>query len=373
LRRLLTLLVVAGVALSGCGSVQADAARVGGESISRASFNAELRDIAANKGYVQAFDQQQGAPAIEGAAPGTFNQAFVAYQLTRAIDYAVVHGELARRNALPDSAAVDLARTEVTQQYTDSQNPTQGSLLTGFPAGYQRVLVERRAELDALQASYTKTDITPQAVSQYYNDNQVQFVTELCVRHILLAVKDAAGNVDAPASKTKADQVKAQLDQGADFAQLAKADSQDNQGTGGGSAGKGGQLTGSAADGCLTSQDAQSLVAPFAQAMIALPVNQVSPPVQTQFGYHLIEVTSRTVAPLDQSVTQAIDQQLTQTFVGKLIQQAGTKIKVDPQFGHYDATANPPTVVPPPGPQLPASTGQVPSATTLPGSTTTGG
>jgi hypothetical protein len=372
LRRLLTLLVVAAVAASGCGGIDAYAARVNGVVITRASFNAELKDIASNKRYVQLFDQQQGAPSIEGASAGSFNQAFVAYQLTQRIDYAVVHAELVRRGALPDGAAVQLARTEVTQRYTDSQNPTPGSLLAAFPVGYQNTLIERQAELDSLQTSYAKT-VTPEAVNQYYAGHQDLFLTELCVRHILLTVKDAAGNVDAPASKAKADQLKAQLDHGADFAQLAKADSQDNQGTGGGSAGKGGQLTGSAPDGCLTSQDAQQLVTPFAQAMIALPVNKISDPVQTQFGYHLIEVTARTVAPLDQSTVQAIDQRLTQAFLGTLIQQASTKIKVDPEFGRYDTTANPAGVVPPQGPRLPAGTGQQPAISTTPKTAVSGG
>ena len=42
------------------------------------------------------------------------------------------------------------------------------------------------------------------------------------------------------------------------------------------------------------------------QAMLALPVNQVSSPVQTQFGFHLIEVTSRTVEPFDQADVRRI-------------------------------------------------------------------
>jgi parvulin-like peptidyl-prolyl isomerase len=366
-RRLFTLLLAASVAASACGAGLAYAARVNSAAISRSSLDGELKDISQNKGYVQAFDQQtNGSGPIEGTTPGTFNQAFVADLLTQRIEYALIHQELQRRHALPDSAAVQQARQEVGQSLTvtGSGGTASQPLLPGFPSRYQNTLVERRAEVDALRNALGKSDVSDQAVRRFYDTNPNQFVTEICVRHILVADRATAARL------------KSQLDGGADFATLAKASSTDQQ-----SAVNGGKLSGSAPDKCLTSQDAQQLVTEFGQAMVALPVNQVSPPVQSQFGFHLIEVTSRTVEPFDQSVIQAARQQLARqafvTVLNKLVQQAS--VKVDAQFGHFDKKGNlgsgqGPAVVPPKGPQISSGgsqpvggSGPLSTSTTAPG------
>jgi foldase protein PrsA len=228
-------------------------------------------------------------------------------------------------------------------------------LLASFPTRYQDTLVERQAEVDTLRDLLIKTDLSPQAIHAYYDIHQDLFVTGICVRHILVS------------DQAKAARLKAQLDAGADFAVLAKANSTDQA-----SAVNGGKLSGSSPDGCLTSQDVQGLVAPFSQAMLALPVNQVSSPVQTQFGFHLIEVTSRTVEPFDQAVvqaaTQALEQPAQQAFsslLNKLVLAAS--VKVDPQFGTFDKKgSHGPAVVPPKGPPV-SSPGTTPSTTVAPG------
>jgi PPIC-type PPIASE domain len=343
-RRLFTLLFAASIAATACGSSLAYAARVNSTVISRSSLDGELKDISRNKGYVQAFDQQTNGPGpIEGTSPGTYNQAFVADLLTQRIEYALIHAELQRRRALPDSATVQQARQEVGQSLTvTGSSGAAQPLLPGFSSSYQNTLVERRAEVDALRNALGKSDVSDQAIRQYYDANTNQFATEICVRHILVADQATAARL------------KAQLDGGADFATLAKANSTDQS-----SAVNGGKLSGSAPDGCLTNQDVQQLVAEFSQAMVALPVNQISAPVQSQFGFHIIEVTSRTIEPFDQSVIQSARQQLAQqafiTLLNKLLQQAS--VKVDAQFGHFDKKGNPsagqgPGVVPPKGPQL---------------------
>jgi peptidyl-prolyl cis-trans isomerase C len=340
-KRPFILVLVASAVLSGCGSGQGYAARVNDVVISRASLDGELKDIAANKKYVTAYDQAQNTTPIMGTVGGAFNVGYVAQVLTRRIDYVVIHQELVRRNALPSPAAVSSARQEVAQRYTDTQDPTVGALLPGFPTRYQASLVERQAEVDTLRGLLVKTDLSPQAIKAYYDSHQDQFVTGLCVRHILVA------------SQPKATQLKAQLDAGADFATLAKANSIDQS-----SAVKGGQLTGTNPDGCLNSQDVSGLVSQFSQAMLALPVHTVSPPVQTQFGFHLIEVTSRTVEPFDTTVVQAASRALAapaDTAFAKMISQLvlAASVTVDPQFGHFDKKATTgPAVVPPKSPQV---------------------
>lgn len=107
-------------------------------------------------------------------------------------------------------------------------------------------------------------------VQKYYDQNkEAQFTTpeQRCVRHILF-------NKD---QKQKAEEVKQQLQNGGDFAKLAKQYSQDP-----GSAEKGGDL------GCLGKGET---VPDFEEAAFGAEQGEIIGPVQTQFGYHLLEVT----------------------------------------------------------------------------------
>ena len=73
-------------------------------------------------------------------------------------------------------------------------------------------------------------------------------------------------------------ELKKQIEEGADFSQVAKDNSSCPSGqTGGdlGSFGKG------------------RMVPEFEQVVFSCPLNEVQGPVKTQFGYHLLEVTSR--------------------------------------------------------------------------------
>ena len=80
--------------------------------------------------------------------------------------------------------------------------------------------------------------------------------------------------------KTEAEclDLKSQIDGGADFGALAKQHSQCPSGQQGGDLGSFGP---------------GQMVAEFDQVVFSAPVNEVQGPVKTQFGYHLLEVTSR--------------------------------------------------------------------------------
>jgi len=95
----------------------------------------------------------------------------------------------------------------------------------------------------------------------------------------------------------KAEEVKTQLQEGGDFAALATENSQDP-----GSAEKGGDL------GCLGKGET---VPPFEEAAFAAEQGEVVGPVETEFGYHVIEVTEireEQTQPLDEVETQITDQ-----------------------------------------------------------------
>jgi peptidyl-prolyl cis-trans isomerase C len=144
----------------------------------------------------------------------------------------------------------------------------------------------------ALRRAYVKQaisdEITPDQIKAAY-DKQIAAMPaqeEVHARHILVTTED-----DAKA-------IKAQLDAGADFATLAKEKSIEP-----GAAQSGGDL------GYFT-QD--KMVKPFADAAFKLKVNEISDPVQTQFGWHIIQVLDRREAPKPTlaQLTPQIGQQL---------------------------------------------------------------
>ncbi len=119
-------------------------------------------------------------------------------------------------------------------------------------------------------------------------------VEEYQVRHILKRVQK--GQDDA-AVKQQIMQLVDKLVAGVSFESLAEAESDDP-----GSGTKGGAL------GWIKASD---VVSEFSAAMTALPLNQVSGPVRSQFGYHLIEVLGQRVAkqagsPAEQQARQAL-------------------------------------------------------------------
>ncbi|OHC61389.1 MAG: molecular chaperone SurA [Rhodocyclales bacterium RIFCSPLOWO2_02_FULL_63_24] len=94
-------------------------------------------------------------------------------------------------------------------------------------------------------------------------------------RHILIKVNELVSEAEA---RRKLVALKERLDNGADFAELARLHSNDL------SAAKGGDL------GWLYQGDT---VPDFEKAMDALKINQISGPVQSPFGFHLIQVLER--------------------------------------------------------------------------------
>jgi peptidyl-prolyl cis-trans isomerase SurA len=107
------------------------------------------------------------------------------------------------------------------------------------------------------------------------NRNQPTVVDQTHARHILIKVNEQTSESDA---KTKIDRLRERLVAGANFEELARANSEDASNA------KGGDL------GWLSAGDT---VPDFEHAMDRLAVNEISQPVRTPFGWHLIQVVER--------------------------------------------------------------------------------
>ncbi|MFN2384229.1 MAG: peptidylprolyl isomerase [Gemmatimonadota bacterium] len=126
----------------------------------------------------------------------------------------------------------------------------------------------------------------------WYDENVGE---EVRARHILLGVEQTATPAVRQAARQKADSLLQELKDGADFAALAAEHSSD------GSAARGGSL-GYFARGAM--------VEPFEKAAFETPVGELVPSVvETQFGYHIIEVEDKRKQPFDE-LRDSIEEQL---------------------------------------------------------------
>ncbi len=139
-----------------------------------------------------------------------------------------------------------------------------------------------RIQVDYALIPYNKfvlqaVDIDSAQVKSYYESHQDEFMQpEQAYYTVIKAVKQASAE-DEKSVVEKANQIKAQLDAGADFAALAEENTEDPSGKG-----RGGSL-GFFAKGAMVSE--------FDSAVFAMTDGQISTPVKTRFGYHIIKRT----------------------------------------------------------------------------------
>jgi peptidyl-prolyl cis-trans isomerase SurA len=105
--------------------------------------------------------------------------------------------------------------------------------------------------------------------------NEAAIVDQTHVRHILIRVNETTSESEA---KSKIERLKDRLDNGAKFEDLAKLNSEDA------SSAKGGDL------GWVSPGDT---VPEFQEPMNKLAINEISGPVRSPFGWHLIQVLER--------------------------------------------------------------------------------
>lgn len=168
-------------------------------------------------------------------------------------------------------------------RYAAAVTPTDAQIQAWYQAhvgDYQTTESARlqyaELKLDALGAGLS---IDPAALQQWYTKNQTRFVQpERRHAHDILISLGTSGDAAADAAALKkAQDVLAQLKAGADFATLAKKYSDDP-----GSAARGGDV-GSFARATLSDKA-------FGDALFALHAGELSAPVKSQFGYHLIRL-----------------------------------------------------------------------------------
>jgi foldase protein PrsA len=258
--------------LSGCGSSSATlpggvVAQVGDTQITTAQLDTYMSQLAAS-----ATSQGQAFPT-----PGTASYTTAQQQaLQQLIQLQIVGFEAAKCGkpcAVSNAEITAQLNTLAQQRFGGSQAKLVAYLRTlGFTLNQARDQVKAGLEQQKLQ-NYVERGVTytPAEAQAYYASHASQFnVPETrVVSHILVQNAALANKIRAEATP-------------ANFAALARQYSTDT-----GSKAQGGNL------GAI---QASQVVAPFAKAAFALKVGQISQPVHSQYGWHIIYVTKVTPA-----------------------------------------------------------------------------
>ena len=247
---------------AGCGDsdeVPADAvAVVDGTSITRSSLDGLL--ARAKKSYA----------AQKRAFPKAGTSDYQTLQ-TQAVAYLVQREEYARE---ADKLGIDVTDQQIAKKVEEVKKQYFGGSQARFEKGlkdqgYTKATLEEDIRSQLLTEGIYKqvtndAKVTDADVKSFYDKNRSDYTVpeSRSVRHILVK------------TKADADRIRTELVNGGDFAALAKANSIDP-----GSKDAGGKLTVSKGQ----------TVAPFDKAAFSLDTDELSQPVKTQFGYHLIQ------------------------------------------------------------------------------------
>jgi peptidyl-prolyl cis-trans isomerase C len=128
-----------------------------------------------------------------------------------------------------------------------------------------------------------KVKITDKEIADFYEKNKAEFVKPETAhaRHILVSKTQGDTDKILKEKKAKAEALRKKLQAGADFAELAAKNSDCPSKTSGGDLGTLGR---------------DQTVKPFNDAIFSQPMKAIGPIVETQFGFHIIQVLDRRAA-----------------------------------------------------------------------------
>ncbi|WP_160690142.1 peptidylprolyl isomerase [Clostridium sp. C2-6-12] len=212
------------------------------------------------------------------------------------------------------NSKVDEQITQIKSQYKEEGQFADALKQANLTEDQLKEEFKKQVVMNAVHDDVIKDiTVTDEDVQTYYDENkdkQFSVGAGANVAHILVDDEETAKSL------------KAKIDAGADFATLAKENSKDT-----GTATKGGSLG-------FVPYNSTQYVAEFVEGFKNLKEGEVSAPVKSQYGYHLIKATglkAATVTPLDQvkdQIKSTLTQQKQSQAFNDKIEEWKTSLKV---------------------------------------------
>jgi peptidyl-prolyl cis-trans isomerase D len=274
-----------------------------GLSVSAPEIREVIQNIPAfqNEDHRFDFDRYKAILAQEGqTAPDFENSMRQDYVVQRLMSYLGLPGIATQRQGrtlydyLLQKAVIDYVLFDA-EDYMHVVGVTDKEI-NDFYQNNQKLFI-KPAQIQINYLSFTPEDlasseeISDEDIKAYYETHQDQFThpESVKVRHILIAVDEDASPQDVQKAKRKTEKLRSRIKIGEDFAKVAEKNSD------GPSAVQGGDI------GWMTRGQ---MVKPFEDTAFELQPGQVSEPVRTRFGWHLIKVEeheSEGVSSLDEA------------------------------------------------------------------------
>nr|BAL56208.1 peptidil-prolyl cis-trans isomerase [uncultured Acetothermia bacterium]BAL59918.1 hypothetical protein HGMM_OP4C554 [Candidatus Acetothermum autotrophicum] len=262
-----------------------------GQKISQQEFTQRYENLVAQ--YQRAYAQygQDFSKFLQGPGGIEYRLELQSRVIDDLLRKRLITQEIERRHIVIPSSDVDdqteiaferiLKQNNLTEEQAAQILKQQGRTLESFKRDLRQA-VELNLKTERLRDSVVgPIEPTDQELAAYLEEHRDEYDTpeEVHARHILIRVPENASEAEIAQAKKQIEDIKRELEDGADFAELAKKYSQDP-----GSAQNGGDL-GFFGRG--------QMVQEFEDAAFALEPGQVSDPVRTQFGFHLIKVEEK--------------------------------------------------------------------------------
>ena len=236
-----------------------------------------------------AFDQRLYERSLRGArlTPAVFEAQVRQQLLTDKLKIllfsglAVTEAE-ARDHYMFENEEINLSYVLINASECETEvNATKQDLTLWYESHSEKYMTEPQTKLRYLALKESDIDdanVTDLEIEAYYKDhkNEYEVKERRRARHILLRISEGADEDSVEKIQKKAKKIRDRIENGEDFANLAKENSEDA-----GSAENGGEL-GFFSKGMM--------VKPFEEAVFSMKEGEVSKPVLTRFGWHIIEL-----------------------------------------------------------------------------------
>ena len=232
--------------------------------------------------------------------------------LDQLIDREILRQEAERRKIQVSDEELKAVIREIEGKFKDRQGYLHKLGTMGFTEESYAAYVREDLAIDRLmQRGVEAPPVTDAEMEKFYEGNPDKFMRPDVVRarHILIQVAPDAEAEKREAARGRAAELLAKIRGGADFAALARDNSEDSSAQAGGDLGWFPRM---------------QMVKPFEDAAFALEPGQISDLVETEFGFHIIKLEAKQAG--EKVALAEVKDQVRQYLEGAKRQEASQKL-----------------------------------------------